>query len=168
MVCDLVGASQRQRRGRAQAGYTLPQVEDNAGQAPSADVEDACKRHMTRVNANTRAVKPEQVLTISDFVDTVYLPWVRANKRAATINGYEKIWKKHHKGHFENMLLRDYQSGCRRITSNRYPKRRKLLPWHSIRRFRDYRETVSSGHIEGKLTITNRLEGWQSGLMRRS
>ena len=64
---------------------------------------------MVTVNANTCSVKPEQVLTIVDFVDSVYMPWVRANKRASTINGYEKMWKKHLKGHFGNMLLSDYQ-----------------------------------------------------------
>src|ERR1039457_346247 len=37
------------------------------------------------------------------------MPWVHPNKRAATINGYEKLWKKHLKGHFGNMLLSDYQ-----------------------------------------------------------
>jgi integrase len=34
---------------------------------------------------------------------------VRANKRAATTNGYEKIWKTHLKDHVGNLLLRDYQ-----------------------------------------------------------
>ena len=64
---------------------------------------------MATVNATSQTVKPEQVLTITSFVDSVYMPWVRANKRAATINGYEKLWKKHLKGHFGNMLLSDYQ-----------------------------------------------------------
>jgi len=76
---------------------------------PPEDIEDACKKHMATVNANTQAVKPEHVLTIVDFVDSVYMPWVRANKRAATINGYEKIWKAHLKNHFASVLLRDYQ-----------------------------------------------------------
>ena len=64
---------------------------------------------MATVNANSQAVKPEQVLTIVDFVDSVYMPWVRANKQASTINGYEKMWKKHLQGHFGNRLLSDYQ-----------------------------------------------------------
>lgn len=76
---------------------------------PPQDIEDACKQHMATVNANTQAVKPEHVLTIVDFVDSVYMPWVRSNKRAATINGYEKIWKAHLKDHFASLLLRDYQ-----------------------------------------------------------
>jgi integrase len=79
------------------------------GKHPPSDIEDACKRHMTTVNANTCAVKPEHVLTIVDFVDSVYMPWVRANKRAATVNGYEKIWKGHLRDHFASVLLRDYQ-----------------------------------------------------------
>src|SRR5271157_3816915 len=79
------------------------------GKHPPADIEDDCKRHMATVNANTCAVKPEHVLTIVDFVDSVYMPWVRANKRAATVNGYEKIWKAQLKDHFASGLLRDYQ-----------------------------------------------------------
>ena len=83
--------------------------EKTKGKNPSPDIEEACKRHMATVNTNTCAVKPEQVLTITSFVDSVYMPWVRANKQASTINGYEKLWKKHLKGHFGNMLLSDYQ-----------------------------------------------------------
>jgi integrase len=79
------------------------------GKHPPADIEAACKAFMLTVNANSQTVKPEYVLTISEFVDTVYLPWVRANKRASTINGYEKIWAAHLKDHFGNMMLRDYQ-----------------------------------------------------------
>jgi integrase len=76
---------------------------------PPSDIEGECKQYMATVNTNSQTVKPEHVLTIVDFVDSVYMPWVRANKRAATINGYEKLWKKHLKGHFGNMLLSDYQ-----------------------------------------------------------
>jgi integrase len=79
------------------------------GKHPPADIEDECKRYMARVNASNQTVQPEHVLTITDFVDTVYLPWVRANRRAPTINGYEKIWKTHLKEHFGDMLLRDYE-----------------------------------------------------------
>jgi integrase len=81
------------------------------GKHPSAEIEDECKRHMAGVNANSRAVKPERLLTIHDFVDTVYLPWVRANRQASTINGYEKLWNTHLKAHFGNMLMRDYRPG---------------------------------------------------------
>src|SRR6516165_2086099 len=79
------------------------------GKTPPDKIKDECKRFMATINANTGSVKPEYVLTIVDFVDSVYMPWVRANKRAATVNGYEKIWKAHLKEHFASVLLRDYQ-----------------------------------------------------------
>src|SRR5271166_219074 len=79
------------------------------GKNPPDAIEAGCKRFMATVNTTSQTVKPEHVLTIVDFVDSVYMPWVRANKRAATVNGYEKLWKTHLKEHFGNMLLRDYQ-----------------------------------------------------------
>jgi integrase len=80
------------------------------GKHPPAEIVDECKRHMAGVNANSQTLKPEHVLAIVNFVDTVYFPWVLAYKRASTVNGYEKLWKTHLKGHFENTLLRDYQT----------------------------------------------------------
>src|SRR5664280_2340100 len=76
---------------------------------PPSDIEEACKQFMATVNTNSQTVKPEHVLTITSFADSVYMPWVRANKQASTINGYEKMWKKHLQGHFGNRLLSDYQ-----------------------------------------------------------
>src|SRR5271157_5613462 len=83
--------------------------EKTRGKHPPIDIEGECKRFMVTVNANSQAARPEHVVTVVDFVDSVYMPWVRANKRAATINGYEKIWKAHLKDHFRSVLLRDYQ-----------------------------------------------------------
>src|SRR5205807_10442034 len=37
---------------------------------------------------------------IGNFVEDDFLPWVDANKRPATANGYKKIWNKHLKPHF--------------------------------------------------------------------
>ena len=81
------------------------------GKYPPADIEAECKRHMATINANTQAVNPQHVLTIIDFVDTVYLPWVREQKRASTQNGYQKIWDRHLREHFGQTLLRDYTPG---------------------------------------------------------
>jgi hypothetical protein len=40
---------------------------------PPSDIEDECKQFMATVNTNTCAVRPEHVLTIVDFVDSVSL-----------------------------------------------------------------------------------------------
>jgi integrase len=76
---------------------------------PPADIEEAHARHMMGVNANSLATEPNRGLTICDFADTVYFPWLRSNRRASTINGYEKLWGTHLKTHFGDMLMRDYQ-----------------------------------------------------------
>jgi integrase len=81
------------------------------GKYRPADIVAACKLHMATVNANTRAVKPEQVVAITDFVETIYLPWVREQKRASTQNGYQKMWDRHLHEHFGQTLLRDYTPG---------------------------------------------------------
>ncbi len=79
------------------------------GKYPPAEIEDERKRYMVTVNTSASTVRPEHIVSVVDFADTVYLPWVRENKRAATINGYTKIWKKHLKEHFGRTLLREYQ-----------------------------------------------------------
>ena len=38
---------------------------------------------------------PERVLTIGDFVEQVYLPWVEHSKRLSTLKGYRDIWQNH-------------------------------------------------------------------------
>lgn len=79
------------------------------GKYPPADIEDARKHFMQFVNTNNHSIKPEHILTVVDFVDSVYMPWVRANRRPATVNGYEKLWKAHLRTHFADSLLRDYR-----------------------------------------------------------
>src|SRR5664280_1371227 len=39
---------------------------------PPSDIEDECKQFMATVNATSQTMKPEHVLTIVDFVDSVY------------------------------------------------------------------------------------------------
>ncbi len=100
---NVTGAVERKR-----VTYCLGE-KTTRGKRPPGDIEDACKRHMATINANVQTVKPEHVVAVTDFVDTVYLPWVRAYKRPATVNGYEKLWETHLHEHFGNRLLRDYQ-----------------------------------------------------------
>ncbi len=56
-------------------------IEDQA----SVIVKEACVLNST----------PERVLTIGDFVEQVYLPWVEHSKRLSTLKGYRDIWQNH-------------------------------------------------------------------------
>jgi integrase len=56
------------------------------------DVQPLMNNLMRAVNAAAEIVSPQQPL--EEYIENLYLPWVEANKSAATANGYKQIW--HH------------------------------------------------------------------------
>lgn len=45
---------------------------------------------------------------ITDYWDSVYLPFAKTALKASTIDGYTQIWSQHLKTHFTGRMLRDY------------------------------------------------------------
>ena len=50
-------------------------------------------RPMATVNGGT--IPAERIVTIGDFVERVYLPWIGEHKRPSTAKGYRDIWEDH-------------------------------------------------------------------------
>src|SRR5215467_10930906 len=48
---------------------------------------------MASINSGTIAA--ERIVTIGDFVERVYLPWIEQHKRPSTHKGYKDIWEDH-------------------------------------------------------------------------
>jgi integrase len=63
------------------------------GKRPPADIKTEAERHMATVNSGT--VPAERIVTISDFVERVFLPWTEEHKRPSTAKGYRDIWEDH-------------------------------------------------------------------------
>jgi integrase len=63
------------------------------GKHPPADIVDEAERHMATVN--NAVIPAEHTVSIGDFVENVYLPWVKQYKRASTYKGYRDIWEDH-------------------------------------------------------------------------
>jgi hypothetical protein len=63
------------------------------GKHPPADVRDAAAAHLATINRG--AIPAECVTTIGQFVEGVYLEWVREQKRPSTSRSYSDIWKIH-------------------------------------------------------------------------
>lgn len=63
------------------------------GKNPPADIQSEADRHMASVNNGT--ISPERVLTLTDFVEKVYLPWIKQHKRPSTYKGYKDVWEDH-------------------------------------------------------------------------
>ena len=75
------------------------------GKHPPADVKTEAERHMATVNSGT--VPADRIVTISDFVERVYLPWTEEHKRPSTAKGYRDIWEDHLQPLCEEIWLKD-------------------------------------------------------------
>lgn len=75
------------------------------GKRPPADIVAEAERYMATVNSGS--VPAERIVTVGDFVERVYLPWIEQHKRPSTAKGYRDIWKDHLKPLAESVWLRD-------------------------------------------------------------
>lgn len=73
-----------------------------------ASVRDLAKDFLATVNEYR--TEPETVVTIGDFVKTVYLPFIKQQKRPSTEKGYRDAWEGHLKNRCGSTLLRDVRT----------------------------------------------------------
>jgi len=78
---------------RKRMSHLLGPAEGRERKHPPDDIERAAERFMS--NLNNSAIQPEHVSTLSDFVESVYLPWVEQFKRPATAKSYRDLWEDH-------------------------------------------------------------------------
>jgi integrase len=75
------------------------------GKRPPADVVTEAERHMASINSG--AIIADRIVTISDFVERIYLPWIEQHKRPSTAKGYRDIWEDHLKPLSAEVWLKD-------------------------------------------------------------
>jgi len=75
------------------------------GKRPPADIVAEAERHMATINSGT--IPADRIVTISDFVERVYLPWVELHKRPSTVKGYRDHWEDHLKPLCGEVWLKD-------------------------------------------------------------
>jgi hypothetical protein len=63
------------------------------GKRPPADIVAEAERHISTINSGT--IPADRIVTISDFLERVYLPWVELHKHPSTLKGYRDIWEDH-------------------------------------------------------------------------
>jgi integrase len=61
------------------------------GKRPPADIEDAAAEHMATVNREV--IPADRITTIGQFVEQIYLPWIKEQKRPSTTRGYSDVWR---------------------------------------------------------------------------
>lgn len=72
------------------------------------DIEPLRTAFMQKVNAGVAS--PESSMTLSEFVSSVYLPWVQAERRASTHKGYQEIWENHLLKRIGQIRLREFRT----------------------------------------------------------
>jgi integrase len=132
----LLKADRTKRRYREQTGavvkrsdgFYIRYYKDSDGGARTKVTERLCdltvldpqkrkllaKSNLSAIN-NThhmalRSEAPAPPLTVGAFWDTVYLPWVKANKRFSTLRGYEYTWKLYVKAELATRPIDSYRT----------------------------------------------------------
>jgi hypothetical protein len=75
------------------------------GKRPPAEIVDEATRHMSTTNLGQ--LPGDRIVTMADFVETVYLPWVEKYQRPSTLKGYRQVWRQHLKPHCGKIWLKD-------------------------------------------------------------
>jgi len=75
------------------------------GKRPPADIVTEADRHMATVNTGT--IPADRIVTVGDFLERIYLPWIDQHKRPSTAKSYRDIWEDHLKPLAEKVWLRD-------------------------------------------------------------
>ncbi len=73
-----------------------------------SDVEPLREAFMQKINAGVST--PESSMTLTEFVEIVYLPWTQAEKRASTHKGYKEIWENHLLKRIGELRLREFRT----------------------------------------------------------
>ena len=71
-------------------------------------VRDLAKRELEPLNRN--AAEPLSITKLSDFVDRVYLPFAKQQKRPSTYRGYKQVWSDYLEGRCKSEWLREVKT----------------------------------------------------------
>ena len=80
---------------------------------PAQGVTKARARELAKpvlVPVNEPLQSPETIVTLADFVEGVYFPRMRGQKRSSTYNGYRDIWEDHSRPRCEGLWLREVRT----------------------------------------------------------
>src|SRR5215469_7631580 len=70
-------------------------------------VKQLAADHMDKVNKQSA---PINYVTVAEFWEQTYLPFVEENKKHSTVHGYKQIWGQRLKAHFGTTALKDYKT----------------------------------------------------------
>lgn len=67
-------------------------------------------RDETLAPINSGKVRPESTMSVADFAEDHWLPWVRENCKPSTVAGYETVWRIYLAPYLQKITLRDFRT----------------------------------------------------------
>jgi len=95
-----VGGTLQRKRYSHQLGPVT-----SRGKRPPKDIEHEAESHMTTVRSGV--IPAERIVTVGEFAEGVYLPFIEQHKRPSTFKSYRDIWENHLKPYCGEMWLRE-------------------------------------------------------------
>jgi hypothetical protein len=80
----------------------------DAGHKTKASVRDIAKRALEPLNGNS--TEPLSITKLGDFVERVYLPFTRQQKRPSTYKGYKQMWSDYLADVIQSAWLREVKT----------------------------------------------------------
>src|SRR5258708_5703211 len=65
---------------------------------------------MKEINEQVPGNTNERDITVAEFWEHTYLPFIEQELRASTVYGYKQIWNQHLKAHFGTITLKEYRT----------------------------------------------------------
>ena len=84
---------------------------DHKYYAPNAkSVKLLRDRFMLTINEQDPLRLNQQEITVADYWEQTYQPYINENLRPSTVSGYQQIWRQHLQAHFADESLRSYRT----------------------------------------------------------
>jgi integrase len=89
---------------RKRVAHLLGEV-TTRGKHPPDEIKQLAKDHMRKMNDSK--VEPFQVVTLVDFAENTWLPYVEEHEKPSTLRSHKNRWKNHLKAHCDGLWLRN-------------------------------------------------------------
>jgi len=119
---------------------------------PPQEIEQQAERLLQDLNSD--AYSPEATQTLTEFVETVYLPNIQTQKRASTVKGYRARWASQLKPRCGQIRLRDFRTpDAQRVLAD-IAKSNPTLRRSTLRHLRSllsgiFKHAIQQGYLAG-------------------
>jgi integrase len=103
---------QRRRKVASETGNATAPSDPSLRYKKFDDIPDAVKQLAREFldSANDDQRMPEQVRKLGEFVESVYLPWAKAQLKPSTLKGYRSLWHRDLKPRVSDVWMRDVRT----------------------------------------------------------